>query len=122
MPSAPTQCPSCRAALTVTELCCEECGTKVQGRFGACPYCALGDDGRRFLDSFIRCRGVIKEIEADLGISYPTVKSRMQALLRALGFEAPLPDRRARQREVLEALERGEIGPDEAQRRLQTLE
>jgi len=121
MNSTPTRCPSCQAALTVAELCCDECGTKVQGRFAPCPYCSLGEDDRRFLDSFVRCRGVIKEMEADLGVSYPTVKSRMQALLRALGFEGAVPDRRALQREVLGALERGEIGPDEAQRRLQAL-
>jgi hypothetical protein len=108
----PGSCPFCGGAVVVTDFACRDCGATVNGLFNPCPFCALDREQRRFLTSFVRCRGNIKEVEKDLGISYPTVRARLDGVAKTLGFGPP-PDRGARA-EVLAMLERGEITADEA--------
>jgi hypothetical protein len=108
----PGSCPFCGGSVVVTDFACRDCGATVNGLFDPCPFCALDADQRRFLMSFVRCRGNIKEVEKDLGISYPTVRARLDAVAKTLGF-GPAPDRGARA-DVLAMLERGEITADEA--------
>ncbi len=100
----------------LTRLGCDECGTELSGAFQPCPFCALGDDDRELLRVFLASRGNMKELERHLGVSYPTTRSRFDALLGRLGIDAGRPtDPRV---EVLDALARGEIDVDEAERRL----
>ena len=58
----------------------------MRGHFELAPYRNLDAEQIRFLETFLRCRGVIRDVEAALGISYPTVRARLDALLNALGF------------------------------------
>ncbi len=112
-----TQCPVCDSPLAITELACRDCGTALQGDFplSHCAYCALPPEQVRFLELFLRCRGNLRDVERSLGLSYPTVRARLDALLAGLGYSAPeaeaSPDG---QREVLEALEAGRLTFDEA--------
>jgi hypothetical protein len=114
------RCPVCGDGLEVVALHCRSCDTTVQGHFDVGRFAALGPEQLDFLETFLRARGNIREVERELGLSYPTVRSRLDALLAALGLVAsavedePAPNRRA----VLDALERGEITADEAVRRL----
>lgn len=75
-----------------------------------------------FVETFLRCRGTIKNVEDMLGISYPTVKARLAAVLDALGFapdeELPEPERRRERREILADLAAGRISTEEAHRLL----
>jgi hypothetical protein len=77
----------------------------------------LDDEQLEFVEVFLRCRGVIKNVEDMLGVSYPTVRARLNATLEALGFggdeEAPAERRRAR-REILGELAGGRISAEEA--------
>lgn len=68
-----------------------------------------------FLRLFVKTRGNLKEVERILGVSYPTVRARLDALLKALGYEEDEGEDRLR---VLEALRRGEISVEEAVARL----
>lgn len=117
---APGRCPVCGHALQVSKLTCTHCETKVEGEFATCRFCQLPDEYRLFAEVFIRCRGNIKNVEKELGISYPTVRNRLDGLIEALGFrvERSLQEAREYRDEVLSALERGEITPAEAVRRL----
>ncbi|HVB11359.1 MAG TPA: DUF2089 domain-containing protein [Bacillota bacterium] len=114
------RCPVCGEPLDVVRLHCRSCDTAVEGRFDIGRFAALGPEQLDFLETFLRARGNIREVERELGLSYPTVRSRLDALLAALGLaatgadEEQAPGRRA----VLDALERGEITADEAVRRL----
>ncbi len=108
----PGSCTFCGGPVVVTDFACRDCGATVNGLFDPCPFCALDSDRRRFLLSFVKCRGSIKEVEKDLGISYPTVRARLDGVVKNLGL-GPAPDRAARA-EVLAMLERGEITADEA--------
>jgi len=116
------RCPACGGDLEVTRLQCPSCRTAVEGRFETCPFCLLTLEQRDFLETFIRARGNIKEVERELGISYPTVRNRLDQVIRALGYDVTETeeDRRldAERREILARLNRGEIGPEEALRLL----
>jgi hypothetical protein len=64
----------------------------------------------------VKTRGNLKEVERILGVSYPTVRARLDALLKALGYEAG--EEEGDRLQVLEALRRGEISVEEAVARL----
>lgn len=113
----PGVCPVCGARMSVTRLHCAECDTAIEGRFAMCKFCYLNAEQRDFIETFIRCRGNIKEVERELGISYPTVRSRLDAVIQALGYRVESePESRVddSKRKVLEALNKGEISAEEA--------
>ncbi|ANE42430.1 MAG: hypothetical protein JWQ08_255 [Deinococcus sp.] len=102
-------------APTVTELRFPSSGVTVRGDFTLNEFATLTPDNLEFLRLYVRVRGNLKEVERVLGVSYPTVRARFDTLLRAIGYE---PEPADPQSEVLERLERGEITPDEAARKL----
>ncbi len=89
-------CPVCQGELTITRLHCNTCGTALEGEFGVGRFGHLEREQLSFLESFLRSRGNLKEMERELGISYPTVRGRLEALLRSLdladGDVAPVSD------------------------------
>ena len=78
-------CPICSGELAVTRLHCRACGTTLEGDFNVGRFARLSREQFALLESFLRSRGNLKEMERELGISYPTVRARVDALLRALG-------------------------------------
>ncbi len=98
----------------ITELRFPRAGVTVSGEFALNEFALLGGEQLEFLRIYIRTRGNLKEVERLLGVSYPTVRARFEALLRTLGYDAGSDPRD----EVLEQLERGEIDPEEALRRI----
>jgi hypothetical protein len=81
-------CPVCSSELAVTRLHCRSCGTTLEGDFSVGRFGRLSRDQMTLLESFLRSRGNLRDMERELGISYPTVRSRVEALVRALGFGA----------------------------------
>ncbi len=79
-------CPVCAGELAVTRLRCGGCGTTIEGEFGVGRFARLTRDQVTLLESFLRSRGNLRDMERELGISYPTVRARVEALVRALGF------------------------------------
>jgi hypothetical protein len=114
------RCPSCGHQLEVRELGCPECEVTVRGRFARCEFCALPEEQLNFLRLFVARRGNLRELERELGISYPTVRARLDDLLKALGYAAgpTMLEREERRRQVMEDLREGRITPDEAIRLL----
>jgi hypothetical protein len=90
-------CPVCASELSVTRLRCTDCGTTIEGEFGVGRFGRLTREQTQVLESFLRSRGNLRDMERELGISYPTVRARVEALVRSLGFgprdeaEAPAP-------------------------------
>jgi hypothetical protein len=86
-------CPVCDSQLTVTRLHCATCGTTIEGGFSVGRFARLDRDQYTLLESFLRARGNLRELERELGVSYPTVRNRVEALLRALdlGDGTPIP-------------------------------
>ncbi len=121
----PGGCPVCGNELAVVRLECGHCGTAVVGRYRASRFARLTSEQLGFLEAFLRARGNIRRVERELGISYPTVRSRLSALLVALGISAgPEEDdeaMRRRRREILDQLESGALRPEEAARLLRQI-
>ncbi len=123
-------CPVCAEPLHITELACADCGTRLQGAFDKCRFCDLSSDQVQFLAMFLHNRGNLSSVGADLGVSYPTVAKRLDAVLAALELgpepesasapARPAPDE-ADRRKILEALDRGEMSADDATRKLREL-
>jgi hypothetical protein len=116
-----TSCPSCHQPLQVTELTCEACDLRLQGHFErGCRFCALDPDQQQLLDVFLSCRGVIRDMEKALGVSYPTVRGRVDALLAALGYAptkaeaATKEEIAARRREIIDQLQSGDLTAEQA--------
>jgi len=110
------RCPVCDSDVVISEVHCEACGTSLRGRFEIPILCQLPDEHYQFLMVFIKNRGVIRDVERELGVSYPTVRARLDAVLTALGFRGKMESVQASH--VIEMLERGEISADEAEKLL----
>ena len=117
----PTECPICHDELLVTGLECRNCATTLGGRFSMGRLAQLSADQLHFVEIFIRSEGKLNRVQQELGISYPTVRSRLDEVIRGLGYEVG-GDKQAEgeeQDEVLTRLARHEISAEEA---LQLLE
>jgi hypothetical protein len=112
------RCPICSEQLRVVRLDCSSCGTRLEGSFSLGRFQSLSAEQLEFLEVFVRARGNFRDVEREMGISYPTVRSRLDAIIRALGFQdAVEPDREAeaeRRKEILRELAEGRIAPDDA--------
>ena len=116
------RCPVCENRMSVTRLHCDSCDSTLEGRFDTCRFCQLSQEQQVFVEVFLKGRGNIKEVERELGISYPTVRSRLDSILEVLGFQADLEDGCSQQRnDVLDALDKGELTADEATRLLKRI-
>ena len=125
-------CPVCSGELAVTRLHCRSCGTTLEGEFSVGRFGRLTKEQLVLLESFLRSRGNLRDMERELGISHPTVRSRVEALVRALGFgprdgdeaadeaaastgtSTTTTDASATRQEILERLAKREIGAEEA--------
>ncbi len=126
-------CPACDGRLVPRELACKDCGLMVRTHFAGNEFVGLDDDNLHVLRIFVACEGRIRDMERALGVSYPTVKSRLAALRSALGVgraagetpRARSTGQRLRDSErpadVLDRLEAGEIDFDEALRSIKGL-
>ncbi len=114
-----TTCPFCSGALEIRELGCNSCDVTIRGKFHFSSLFQLSPEQMEFVKVFLRSRGNIKEVEKELGISYPTVRGRLNGILKSLGME---PDKESVVREeILDSLDRGEIKAEEAVERLKKI-
>lgn len=103
------------------ELQCPACEIALRGSFPRCEFCALPPEQMALLRLFVSRRGNLREVERELGLSYPTVRARLDDLLRALGYPISgesATDRQERRRQVLEELKSGKLSPEQAARAL----
>ena len=93
-----------------------ESGIAIEGSFTPPPLAGLSAEDQVFVMAFVRCHGSIKEMEGMFGISYPTVKNRLNRIAEKLQFSEIVKVNP--EEEVISELERGEISAEEAIRRL----
>lgn len=122
----PSRCPVCDHELTITRLTCNHCQTKLEGNFTTSKFGKLSSDQLEFIEVFVKCRGNIKDVEKELGISYPTVRGRLDGVIQALGYsveksESLLIDEKEKRQEILSSLEKGEMTPQEAAKQLKKI-
>ena len=114
--TAPTTCPVCQGDYEITTLTCKKCSSELNGHFHGCDFCDLSQEDAFFVLTFLKCRGSIKDVEKDLGISYPTVRGRLDRIISTLGLTASLSkdEIKVEREKIFTQLENGEITATEA--------
>jgi len=138
-----TKCPVCGGELMVTRLACPGCETTIEGSFqpvgggtGAftpeqlkwlMPFARLNTEQLQFILTFVRCEGRFNRMEEEMKMSYPTLRNRMNEIMRAMGYEPAREDLQApaavlpnatERKKILDDLDKGLITLAEARRRL----
>lgn len=119
----PQRCPITGGEIVVTRFYSPTADVSFEGRFSTPqpPFAQLSPDQLRFVEIFVRNEGKLNRMEDDLGLSYPTIRSRLHEIIRALGYEpgkdeaAPAVDRGA----VLADLDAGKISFEAAMKLLE---
>jgi hypothetical protein len=115
-------CPVCNETLDITRLHCRHCDTVIEGSFSFGRLGQLTPSQLAFVEVFIRCEGKLNRVEEELGISYPTVRNRLNEVIRALGYEVEAEEEPSltaqERRDVLDQLAAGQISSAEALRLL----
>lgn len=92
----PTVCPACDAQLFVQTLTCSRCSTRIEGQFPLSVFLLLPAAEQQFILEFVLCSGSLKEMAARQGLSYPTVRNRLDEIiehLNTLQHEKPQENR-----------------------------
>jgi hypothetical protein len=118
-----TRCPVCGEELRITRLQCDSCDSAIEGHFTLGRLQRLTREQMQFVELFIKCRGKIKDVEEELGVSYPTVVARLNEVVQAMGFEVRQEDAEAasRRQQILDELAAGTLNATEAASRLRAL-
>jgi len=108
-------CPGCQRPMRIVRTRCNDCDATLDGDFEVSSLATLSLEDQLFVVAFLRHHGSLRKMEDLFGISYPTVKNRLNAIVAHLdrSFEGPSPNAG-----VLDQLAAGEISVDEAVRRI----
>ena len=110
-----TQCPVCNGELVISRLSCTACDTRIETELPFAALMRLPEEMREFVLIFLRCRGNIREVEKELGISYPTVCKRLDVINDFVaGKSNGQSSKRLSRGDILAKLENGEITAKEA--------
>ncbi|MHC5058650.1 MAG: DUF2089 family protein [Planctomycetota bacterium] len=121
-PARLATCPICAEPLRVARLHCDRCEIAVEGNFSGSRLGLLPPAQQEFVEVFIACGGSIKAVEAELGISYPTVKKRLEEVQHALGADAVEAARARKGRDaILKRIESGKLSAREGAKLLKGL-
>jgi len=120
----PTQCPLTGGPIIVTRLYCPDSGLTIEGEFAiTLPFGQLSPEQLRFVEIFVRCEGKLNRMEEELKLSYPTIRTRLHEVIRALGHEPRREEAEtvsaAERKKVLQELDSGKISFEEAMQLLQ---
>ncbi|KMT22258.1 DUF2089 domain-containing protein [Clostridium cylindrosporum] len=114
-----TICPVCRGKLKIKKLQCNECRTTIENDFEFSRFQYLNNEELKFIEVFVKCRGSIKDVEKEMGISYPTVRAKLDEVISSLGGKNTKDVvNTGSTRDIIDALEKGEVSPEEAVKRL----
>lgn len=120
----PNSCPFSGEEIVVTRFYCPESNITVEGRFAVhIPFAQLTSEQLAFVETFVRVEGKLSRMENELKLSYPTIRSRLHEIIRALGYEPgkeeaqSLPEEERRR--VLAQLDAGQISFEQAMQLLQ---
>ena len=108
-----SDCPVCRKQLKITRLQCTHCHTTIENEFELSHFASLSKEQLNFIETFLKCRGNIKEVEKKLGVSYPTVRGKLDDIISSLGYSTSKKVEIDREKVIL-MLEKGEITAEEA--------
>jgi hypothetical protein len=107
-------CPSCRHLIEVERVRCPACSLRYEAHFALPRLARLAPEQLRLAEMLVLCAGNLKEMAAELDVSYPTLRKRLDALIEAL--RALRADDEERTRALLDAVEAGIMRAEEAAR------
>ena len=107
-----SDCPNCGGRMLVRNLSCGNCGLKLEGEIELPTLARLGPEDREFIELFVLYGGSLKNVGSSLGISYPTVRIRLDKVIENL--KTIKEKNSPRRLEILEKLEKGEINATDA--------
>jgi hypothetical protein len=113
----PGQCPVCKETMEVTRVYCRHCDTTIEGHFSLGRFDRLSAEQLRFAEIFVYCEGKITRVQEEMGVSYPTVRARLNDLIRAMGYEIeaePVGISPEERQSILEDLAAGKISSEDA--------
>lgn len=108
-----SKCPICNSKLKIMKLRCNKCGTVIENEFEFSKFECLEEEHLNFMEVFLKCRGNIKDVEKELGISYPTVRAKLDDVVSALGY-TDVKKATVNSKEIIDKLEKGEISAEQA--------
>jgi len=132
------QCPACGGQLMITECKCPACQLQMRGEFQLGQLSTLSDDELTFVKVFLSARGNLTEVERVLGISYPTIRNKLDEINNVLsraneaaatiqkkqsaGFETKLASTEESRKDILLQVADGRMSPTEAVQKLREVE
>ncbi|OAI48813.1 hypothetical protein AYO45_00630 [Gammaproteobacteria bacterium SCGC AG-212-F23] len=115
-----THCPSCDSAkLHAVRIECADCGTAFEGRFDIPALLKFAEEDLQFILDFVKCSGSLKDMAAKRGISYPTLRNRLNTLIE--NIENLQIQKEGSKTEILKLLEQGKISAKDAAKMLHKL-
>lgn len=110
-----TKCPVCAEEMKIMKLKCNHCNTIIENEFSISKFDRLSKEQLNFVEVFLACRGNIKDVEKQLGISYPTVRGKLDEINNKLGLVIKKDTEKEKEKEkIMEMLENKEISSEEA--------
>ncbi|MGD0806321.1 MAG: DUF2089 domain-containing protein [Anaerolineales bacterium] len=115
MSIAPSSCPICHSTLSIARLHCNSCGSSLEGDFQLGGWAGLSPEQLGFIETFVRCEGKLNRMGKEVGLSYPTLRNRLQEIIRLMGYEpGAQEDADEDRRHVLEEVAAGRMSAQEA--------
>ena len=111
-PQINAECPYCRQAMTVSRMTCHTCEVAVEAAFPTARLANLPTEHQRFIEIFILASGSLKEIAEHTGVSYPTVRSRLDKVIAALREE--IGRTQQTKGSILDAVSEGKLSAEKA--------
>ena len=105
------KCPNCGDQMVITSYRCNSCYTEVHGEFEIDSFSRLDKEDKEFIELFLQKRGSIKDVGEEIGISYPTVRNRIDKIVAKLGGKV---DKKSHRLDILNMLDNGEITSEKA--------
>ncbi len=106
------ECPFCKGELRLKKMECMKCGVSFEGEFYTSPILALSEEQQTFIELFVLSSGSLKEMAGILGVTYPTVRSRLDEIIKLL--KKQIGRREDYKRELLDKVDKGKIAPEKA--------
>ena len=106
------QCPYCQGSMKVQKLKCLQCGISIEGEFYTSPILSLSADEQIFVELFVRKSGSLKEMANIMQVTYPTIRTRLNAIISKM--EKVVSDKERHKQVVLNQVEAGKLTPETA--------
>jgi len=105
-------CPLCGGSMKVQKLKCLQCEISIEGEFFTSPILSLSEDEQLFIELFVLNSGSLKKMAEIMQVTYPTIRSRLNAIIRKM--KQISGDQDTYKQKILQKVEEGKLSPESA--------